>query len=517
MSARLLLRPLLVAGALLAAVAVLPAEAQEKGADEAPGKAAPAAETPPQRFESEGEVSLGGRTVAYRAVAGETYLRAEDGTPRAAIFSVTYTQTEDTDPAERPVIFVFNGGPGSASLWLHLGAFGPKRIDWPYGIGDDGSPPYPLVDNEGCLLDVADLVFIDPVGTGYSRALGETKPEAFWGVKNDAASIGEFIRRWLTEHHRWASPRYLAGESYGTTRAAAVAEELTAGYDDVTLNGIVLISSILDFELADGKLSGVGLLPTEAAIAWYHGKVDKDAWGGDFERFMSEARSFAANDLAPVLLLGQGAPEEAVSEVTARMAAFTGLSEDYLRRADLEVGVFRFMKELRRDDGLVVGRLDGRFTGEDSDRVGETAEADPSFYAIDGAYSSAVNDYLTRTLGVTIDRQYQVLSGAVGQGWKAQEPQNELWSGYVDVGPGLARAMRENDEMRVLLAAGYYDLATPMFAAEMSMSAYGMPQDRIVTRYFEGGHMMYLEDEPHRQLSDDVRAFVEGEAEDAQR
>lgn len=462
----------------------------------------------PLHVERDGSLELRGETLDYRTVASETYLKDDKGEPRAAIFSVAYIAEGTEDPAKRPVAFIFNGGPGSSSVWLHMGAFGPMRVDWPYGINDDGAPPYGLVPNDGSLLDVADMVFIDPVGTGYSRALGETEPKEFFGIDKDADSIAEFIRIWLTENKRWASPRYLVGESYGTTRAAALAAKLQDRYDDVTLNGVILISAVLDFDLAGGKMSGVGLLPTQAAIAWYHDKVDKSEWDGDFEAFIDEARDFAANRYAPVVLLGQKADKKVIEAVRTEMSRFTGLSTDYLSRARLNVGVQPFMKELRRDEGLVVGRLDGRFTGKDANDLEATPEADPSFYAFDGVYTSLVNDYFSRILDLGMDRQYKILPFDVSPNWNYDGDENELWTPRPNVATGLGRAMRQNSDMKVLFATGYYDQATPFFAAEMSLAEAGIPQDRIVSHYYKGGHMMYLEKDKLLDLADDIRDFI---------
>ncbi|MEM9234690.1 MAG: peptidase S10, partial [Pseudomonadota bacterium] len=348
--------------------------------------------------------------------------------------------------------------------------------------------------------------------TGFSRALGDQDAKEFFGVEEDADVVGRFIRRWLTENERWASPKYLAGESYGTTRAGALVSNLTGRYNDVALNGVILVSAILDFETARGDLGTVGLLPTQAAIAWHHEKVDRDRWDNDFEDFLDDARNFAARELGPALMLGQGLPDTEHREVIREFSQYTGLSEDYLRRARMRVDVGRFMKELLRDEGLTVGRFDGRYTGVDSDDVGETAEADPSGYAMDSAYTGAMNDYLTRTLGVKMDRDYEVLSYDVNRSWKpGVSGGGSTGPGYTDVVPDLARGMRQNSEMRVLLASGYYDLATPFFAAEMSLQQPGVPQDRVERTYYPAGHMMYLHEPSLIQLGEDVRAFVEGD------
>ena len=466
----------------------------------------------PARFETSDTARVNGESISYDVVAGETFLLNDKDQPNASVFSFSYLKKNVADPSQRPVMFVFNGGPGSASLWLHMGVIGPKRVDVATDSPtDDGAPPYPVINNEYSLLDVADLVFIDPVGTGYSRPLEDGKGEDHWGVDEDAASVGRFIRRWLTENERWASPKYLAGESYGTTRAAALVSELNDRYNDVAFNGVILISAILDFEAARGALGYAGLMPTQAAIAWYHNRVDRSAWNNDFDAFIADARAFASDELVPALIKGQGLSADEEAAVVSEFASFTGVSEDYADRANLRVGVGRYMKELLRDQGLTVGRYDGRYTGEEEDGVGETAEADPSGYAMDAAFTAAMNDYMTRQLGVKMDRDYTVLSYDVNMKWKSVDGGGSGGPGYTNVVPGLARGMRENKDMRVMLASGYYDQATPFYAAELSLQAPGVPMDRVVKTYYPAGHMMYLDLGSLEQLSEDMRAFVQGE------
>ena len=355
--------------------------------------------------------TFGGQRVNYTATAGETFLRAEDGTARASIFSVSYVR-EPRDP-NRPVTFRFNGGPGSGSVWLHMGAFGPKRVAIPSDGSDDGGPPYPIVDNPDSLLDVTDIVFIDPVGTGFSHALGKTEPKEFWGVTKDAESVAQFIRLWLNENGRWNSPKYLGGESYGTTRSAAVVDQLEGQYNDVALNGVILISTVLDFaagaDTPGNELSPVLNLPSMAATALYHGKAQAPS----LEGFVEEARQYALGPYAAALLKGQRLGAEERASVRRELSRFTGLSEAYLEQANLRVEPARFYKELLRDRGLTVGRLDSRYTGRDYDNAGETPDNDPSFYGIDAGYTAAINAYLRGPLGYKSERSY-VTIGRVG-------------------------------------------------------------------------------------------------------
>ncbi len=450
---------------------------------------------------------FGGQTVDYVATTGETYLKDKDGKPRAAIFSTSYVKSGKTDP-NRPVTFLFNGGPGSGSLWLHMGAFGPKRVVVPSDAKDDAAPPYPIVDNPMSLLDVTDLVFIDPVGTGFSKALGKTEPKEFWGVNADAKSVAEFIRIWLRENGRWNAPKYIGGESYGTTRSAAVVNELSAGFNDVALNGVLLISTILDFgvqaEVPGNELQYVVNLPSMAATAWYHNHLPERP--AALEPFLAEARAFASGEYAAALLKGNALKGEERAAIRAKLARFTGLSETYLDRADLRVTPGRFYKELLRDRGLTVGRLDSRYTGTDYDSAGENPDNDPSFYAIDGAYPAAINAYLRGDLKLQMDREYVSIGGVRDWDWKLGDGRDGNF--YFNVAPYLGQAMRENSGLRIFVGQGYYDFATPFFGAEYSLSRTGIPADRIQYRYYDAGHMMYVREADLNKLSNDIRAFI---------
>ena len=448
--------------------------------------------------------TFGGRSVRYTATVEEQVLEAEDGTPKAAIVTTSYI-AEPRDPS-RPVTFLFNGGPGSGSLWLQMGAFGPKRVAIPSDARDDGAPPYPILDNPDSLLDVTDLVFIDPVGTGFSHTIGETKGEEYWGVTKDAKSVAAVIRKWLNENGRWNSPKFLGGESYGTTRSAAVVNELEGAYNDVSLNGVILISTVLDFgagaETEGAELGYITTLPSMAATALYHGK----ATAPSVEQFVEEARQFAIGPYAAYLLKGQNAGTQERAAVRAELSRFTGLSEQYLDQADLRVSSGRFYKELLRDRGLTVGRLDSRYTGTDYDSAGETPDNDPSFYGIDGGYTAAVNHFMRETLGYETERDY-VTIGYVGP-WDWRLEGGRDTNAYLNVAPYLGKALRENSGMRIFVGQGWYDFATPFFAAEYALTRTGFPQDRIEWQYYDSGHMMYVRDEDRRKLSEDVRAFI---------
>ncbi|MFN3726636.1 MAG: S10 family peptidase [Allosphingosinicella sp.] len=499
------MRGKLVAAALIAAgIASAQAGAQQAAQAAEKAKAEPVTREP-QRVTTRHTGTFGGQRIAYTATAGETFLRADNGNPRASIFSVSYVR-EPRDP-RRPVTFLFNGGPGSGSLWLHMGAFGPKRVAIPSDGTDDGAPPYPIVDNPDSLLDVTDIVFIDPVGTGFSHALGDTNPSEFYGVTQDARSIAQFIRQWLSENDRWNSPKYLGGESYGTTRTAAVVNQLEGTYNDVALNGLLLISTVLDFgagaDTPGNEMVHILNLPSMAATALYHGKAQADS----VEEFVEEARRFATTRYAAALLQGNALPADERAAVRRELSRYTGLSEQFLENADLRVTPDRFYKELLRDRGLTVGRLDSRYTGRDYDNAGESPDNDPSFYGIDAGYTAAVNQHLRETLNYRTDRQYSTIGG-LGAPWDWRLGGGRDNDVYVNVAPYIGRALRENSGLRVFVGQGYYDFATPFFAAEYSLSRTGMPRDRFTWRYYGSGHMMYVREQDRVALSRDIREFI---------
>ena len=494
------------------ALAGVPASARESATDaDAPAMTAKqddAAIPPPVVSVTRHSGTFGGKRIDYRATAGETYLKDKDGTPLAAITSYAYVKDGAVDP-RRPITFLWNGGPGSGSLWLQMGAFGPKRVVIPSDARDDGAPPYPIIDNPDSLLDATDLVFIDPVGTGFSRALGKTDPKDYWGVTKDAKSMAAFIRRWLDANGRWNSPKFIGGESYGTTRSAAVINELEGSYTDVAVNGIILISSIMDFSAAadvpGNELGYVTNLPSMAATAWFHDKVPNKP--ATVEQFVAEARAFAIGPYASALLKGNALSAAERQQILPQLSRFTGVSPTYLANADLRLSPGRFYKELLRDRGLTIGRLDTRYTGKDYDNAGETPDNDPSFYAIDGAYTAAMNQWSRVGLKYSPERVYSSIGGVRDWDWKLGDSRGG--EGYLNVAPYIGRAMRENKDLRVFEAQGYYDFATPFFGAEYSLSRTGIPDDgRIEWHYYHAGHMMYVRDEDLQKLSGDIRTFI---------
>ncbi|HEX3071303.1 MAG TPA: peptidase S10 [Thermoanaerobaculia bacterium] len=456
-------------------------------------------------------VTIGGQTISYTAHAGTMIMKDEEGKPRASFFFTSYTKN-GADPARRPVTYTFNGGPGSSSVWLHMGAFGPKRVVYADDMGNAARPPYRTVDNEGSILDVTDLVFIDPVTTGYSRAIPFADANKFHGVDSDIQSVGEFIRLWTTRYGRWSSPKFLAGESYGTTRAAGLSGWLAQ--QGFYLNGIVLISSILNFETASfdsgNDLAYELFLPTYTAIAWYHKRLPADLQNGTLEHAVAESEEFALGEYTHALMQSDRISDQERRDVAEKLARLTGLSPEYIDRANLRVRIDRFDKELLRNQRRVAGRLDGRFTGIDRDAAGESTEQDPSYSAIFGEYTAVVNDYVRRELKFDTDLPYEILTGKV-RPWSYDRASNR----YVDVAETLRGAIAQNPYMKVFVANGYYDLATPFAATRYTFARMQLDPDlrkNISMDYFETGHMVYIDRKAQARLKKDVDEFIRANA-----
>jgi carboxypeptidase C (cathepsin A) len=487
--------------------------AQQADAEATEEKDAPkAAEPADDLVTTHHSITIDGAELAYTVTTGRMVLRLEGHTDdkfdgqkaRAEVFVTAYTVDSD-DPGSRPVTFAFNGGPGSSSVWLHLGLLGPRRVI----MGDAGNllpPPYGLADNEQTLLRHSDLVFIDPVSTGFSRAVKGEKSKDFHGYGGDIESVGEVIRLWTTRNGRWMSPKYLCGESYGTTRASGLSRYLQERYG-MYLNGLMLVSAVLDFgthEFEGGNEDPYALfLPTYTAVAHYHGKL------GDrpLREVLDEAEAYAERDYPWALLRGSRLSAEDRAAVASRLAELTGLSADYLDRVNLRPEHVRFLTELLRDRRQVVGRIDGRFTGWDTDYGRERWSSDPSIDAITGPYTAAFNHYVRAELGYSSDLPYEVLTGRV-RPWSYKEFENA----YVFVLDKLAAAMRTNPHMRVHVDCGYHDLATPYFAAEHSFAHLAIPAElfeNIEYTYYEAGHMMYVHEPSRLAQSEALAAFVQ--------
>lgn len=461
-------------------------------------------------------VRIGGQEVSYTVTCGTIVLKEEsekEGTaegekPKASVFFIAYTRDDVPDKSRRPVTFSFNGGPGSSSVWLHLGVLGPRRV-----LMDDAGgptpPPYRLVDNEHSLLDVSDLVFIDPVGTGYSRMVPGEKTKEYHGYKRDVEGVGEFIRLYTSRYGRWTSPKFLIGESYGTTRAAGLSGHLQERHG-MYLNGIMLVSSILDFATArfapGHDLPHALFLPTYAATAWYHEKLPPDLQKRPLRAFLDEVEAFAGGEYLRALFKGAGLSERERQSVLRKLGRYTGLSREYLEQTNLRINIYRFCKELLRPERRTVGRLDSRFTGHDRDAAGENSEYDPSYAAIQGPYTATFNQYVREELGFESDLPYEVLAGLY-QDWSYKEYENQ----YLNVAETLRKAMNLNPYLKVFVGSGYYDLATPYFATDYTLAHLGLEphlQANLQTRYYEAGHMMYVHRPSLEQMKHDLAAFV---------
>jgi carboxypeptidase C (cathepsin A) len=492
----------------------------QSGQPPAPGAETPAAASssttssfpaPPavEKIEkTEHSITVNGKTIAYTATAGTLVLPKDDGKPLASIFFVAYTRDDTTDKSKRPVTFTFNGGPGSSSVWLHMGAFGPKRV----AMGPDGAqppPPYHLVDNDDTPLEFTDLVFIDPVTTGFSRNAPGENPAQFHSLEGDLDSVADFIRLYTTKFDRWASPKFLAGESYGTTRSAGLSQVLMG--KGIFLNGITLISSVLNFEtisFAPGNdLPYILYLPTYTATAWYHKKLSGELQSGSVEKAVQAARQYAENEYTIALMKGDKLTANERSNAAQQVARLTGLSKDYVERSNLRISIQRFAKELLRKEERTVGRYDSRLEGTDIDAVGERPEFDPSYSSVLGAYTALFNDYVRTQLKFESEQPYEILTGKV-QPWSYSRQQNQ----YVNTAEMLREAMQQIPTLNVMVANGYYDMATPFFATEYTMNHLGEDKsldNRISLTYCEAGHMLYTRKSCLDQLHKDMAEFYQ--------
>jgi len=469
---------------------------------------------------------VGGRSIAYKATAGTLTIRDDKGKPDASVFYVAYTADGDGG-TKRPVTFLYNGGPGSSSIWLHMGSFAPVRIVT--ASPDPTAPaPYQLVPNADSLLDKTDLVFVDAIGTGYSKGLAkldaskdmreqakekeENQNKRFWGTDQDIDAFGRFVLRYITVNNRWNSPKFLFGESYGTPRSAGLVRWLDE--KGVACNGVVLLSSILNYgtRLPGQDNDYIGNLPTFAAIAWYHNKLPNKP--ATLEPFLSEVRDFARGEYAMALSIGQALSAQEQDAIAAKLNKYTGLSAAYVKEANLRVSPSRFRKELLRDERHTVGRYDGRFEGIDSDSAGENPESDASDTAIRGAFTAAFNDYLVRELHWSSDVQYNVSAPAIMEwDWKHKAPgQNPRPLPLPIMVADLGATMRANPHLKVMAANGYFDLATPFFATEYDLAHLDVEpklRQNLTLTYYPSGHMVYLNLDALKQFKGDLAKFYD--------
>ena len=471
-----------------------------------PTPAASTALAAPRLFVSTHRGVFGGTAVTYQVTAGDTLLKDPAGHPAAAMFNFSYVREGLKDSSARPVMFVFNGGPGSSSVWVHLGALGPRTVVMADVVHPPTTGPFHLRDNPLSPLDAADLVFIDPIGTGYSHLIGGGKPEEYYGVAEDARATAEFIVDWLNRNGRWGSPKFVLGESYGTVRVCELLKRLSGGpsaggsLPGVTFNGAILLGTALDHAGPDATEQS--LLPTLAAIAWYHDKVDKS--GHTLESFVREAREFAATDYGAALYAGNRLTEEARQSIAKRLAAFTGLSEGFLLEHHLRVSAHEFAQQLLHDQGLELGIYDARYVLPRDAAGNDPVADDPAMGQYAPAFIAAFHEYLRGDLKVTLSENYEVI---------AFRDVNARWNygaGGADTSHAadLAAAMRRNPGMHLLVASGYFDLATPFAAAEHALTHVDAPLERVQFTTYESGHMAYLGVQPAQQFMKDLRAFL---------
>jgi len=494
-----LLRISLFVALFLLHVAVLGVCAQEKQEKEEKSAEPPVVIPKEESSVTEHTIRIGGQNIPYKATAGMLLLKNAKDEPTALVYSTSYTRSDVKDMSQRPIAFIYNGGPGSSSICLHMGAFGPRRV---VTINADSTPPapYKLSDNASSLLDKADLVFIDPVGTGFSHAVGKAQNKDFYGVDPDVKSLAQFITTYISRNDRWNSPKVLIGESYGTFRSAVLSNYLQSE-NGVYLNGIVLISSILQFSPM-GDMNYISLLPTYAASAWYHKVLQGQP--EDLNTFLDETRHFAETEYASALMKGARLSGAEKTDLAKKLVRYTGLNEDYLLKANLRVNGGQFLAELQRSRGLTTGLYDTRFSGFAVDLLAEYPRSDPQSDAITGAFTGAFNAYVRNELKFGQDKTYHTFDNHESGGeWEIK---------HNDAGPDLVQAMLRNPRLQVEVENGLYDVVTPFFATEYAMEHLGLPeklQKNIHLQYYEAGHMMYVREEDLIKLKNNVGRFIE--------
>ena len=499
---------------LSATLCAAPAFAQGRGGQ--PPQAAPPSDSTP-RVETAGEkeekisqtshtMRLDGREIKYTATTGTLPIRLDNGQLAARMFFVSYTK-DGEDAKTRPVSFLYNGGPGAATIWLHMGSFAPKHVEMA-AEGFQPAPPYRLVDNESSLLDVTDMVFVDAIDTGYSRVVAGVNNQQFHGQSGDLRAFGEFTNAYLTAYSRWPSPKYLIGESYGTIRSAGLAQEIQERHG-IELNGIVLVSSLLTYQTLspapDNDVAYAANIETFTADAWYHKKLPPDLQSLPLKQAVDQSRAFAWGDYMLALTKGNTLTDAERTAMAQKLARFTGLSTQFVLNANLRVSAERFRKELLRDRRLAVGRLDGRFTSIDADAAGEREEFDISNSALQGPYTAMFLDYVRNELKWESDLHYPS-SGNV-RPWTYDQNR------YMDMTEALRSAMTHNPFLKVFVAIGYYDMATVMGGAEFNFTHLAYEKqvtERVSYGYYEAGHMIYIRPSAHKALKTDVARFIQG-------
>jgi carboxypeptidase C (cathepsin A) len=491
------------------------AEDEPAGAAKATAAAAKKPAEPPKAEQSATEhtVTIGGKAVSYTATAGTLLLRDAKDEPAALVGYIAYTLRGAADPGRRPITFAFNGGPGSSAVWLHLGALGPKRIVTA-DAGPTPPPPYRLVDNAYSVLDKTDLVLIDPVGSGISRAAGDAKDKDFWGVDPDIESVSRFIKQYVSDNLRWGSPKYLLGESYGTTRAAGVVDYLQTR-ENMAFNGVILVSVFIDPE-AGAAYPGNDrayplVLPTFTATAAFHHLLPNPP--AQLAPLLDEVRAYALGEYATALLKGDALSDQERDAVAERLHRYTGLSADFIKKAKMRVRESLFEQELLRDRHTTVGRLDSRFLGPTFDLLAEDSEYDPQSAAVSAAFTAAFLDYYHGELKFGQGKSYRILNYEANGAWVWKHQVNGIGElPLANTGLDLAHAMGYNPNLRLLVMNGLYDLATPFLATESMIDHLGLEKQqraRIQMKYYEAGHMMYVHEPALKQFKADLAAFID--------
>ncbi len=460
--------------------------------------------TKDEAIETSHEITINGKKIAYKAVAGTLILKDEKCNPKASVFYISYIKEGVDNTANRPISFCFNGGPGSSSVWLHLGMLGPKRVD--LSVSGDTLPPYKMVDNDFSMLEMTDLVFIDPVSTGYSQAIPFEDEKKYHGVEEDIKFFAEFIRLFVTRVNRWESPKFIVGASYGTTRAAALANYMH-DKDYLYINGIILISSILNFESIDfsagNDLPYLLYLPSYTAAAWYHKKLAPELQE-NFDKTIELSRQFVSNDYVKALFKGDLLSQVEKQEVIKKFAYFTGIDPNFIEKSNLRIEMSRFDKELLRSNKRTIGRFDSRYLGIDADAAGEHTEYDPSISAIFGAFAAAFNEYVHTDLKWSMNQRYTLLA-SLGNTWDYG-----ITNQYLNVSENLRKVMTKNPFLTVFVANGYYDLATPFFATEYTFNHLGLDPsllNHVTMKYYHAGHMMYTDPNSLKKLKQDLAKY----------
>jgi len=516
----------LLLSSVLAATMAMPLAAQQAPAPDEPGKK----EAPPKAASEKpgdtalasavedsqprhGQVTVKGKVVTYTAIPGTLTIRSDEGEAIASMFYVAYIADRAKGEGQRPITFVYNGGPGSSSMWMHMGSIAPVHVETPRP-GAQPNPPYRVVENHDTILDHTDIVFLDAIGTGLSRPIGKSKGPEFYGVDQDIDAFARGIMRFLSKYDRWNSPKFLLGESYGTLRSAGLVYKLQDR--GVQMNGVMLLSSILNYGVRQPGYDQINItyLPSYAADAWYHNKLQNRP--ATLEPFLTQVREWARGPYSAALQKGADLSADERNAIAQQMSAYTGLSVPYILKSDLRVDLSRFRKELLRDQGKTIGRLDARFTGLDADDISDTPEYDPADRSLSGPYIAALNSYLFGTLGYKTPLSYRPTYYAIGGGNWDQKHTPPGGRGFkmalADTAIDLAQAMRENPNLKVMQLSGYYDMATPFFGAEFDLKHMSIPPElrrNVSFKYYESGHMVYVNPDVRAQFVRDIDDFIE--------